>query len=522
MQPTRRHRLLPALLSFLLLAPLLAAPAYAASDGGAVVGDGLVLDCVRPEALQLRCNYRLTGAGQPLDAAAAIGGLTLPPPAFAARTGAPGDVAVLLLVDTSDPGRAAAIRKVIQHVGRLVDEAQLYQRFGLAAFDRDLRMLAPIGSEPDAIKAAAATLEATGRTTELYRNVMDALKLLATVRDPHKVLVVMSDGLAEDRAYFHSDAVAEANRHGIAVYGVGYPRSVSLSVGLQSLRRLADETGGRFVASNGDFELPESFFQAPFAAVENTGALSVDLGPTASALPEGGTKALRVTLDTSAGTASAVVPVQLPATSAPVVKVVEVEVPKVVEVEKLVEVPVPGPAASTPPPPAPREIPLWYWMAAIGMLALALVVLLIVLLLQRRGPRPAASAPPPVLTTLAHLQRGDDGSSSPITSATFRIGRLSDNDLVLRDASVSRHHAEIRRRRDGSFQVLDLDSMNGVLVNGKRIKESPLADGDRLEIGDVSLTFAAEDEDDLPGEQTVMMKTVVPDQPFPEAAGARR
>ena len=44
----------------------------------------------------------------------------------------------------------------------------------------------------------------------------------------------------------------------------------------------------------------------------------------------------------------------------------------------------------------------------------------------------------------------------------------------------------------------------------------------RLEIGDVSLTFAAEDADDLPGEQTVMMKTVVPDQPFPEAAGARR
>ena len=519
MQTIRRH--LPT--ATLLLAALLPPSVPGASDGGVAVGDGIVLDCTRPEALQLRCNYRLTGAGQPLDGSAAIDGLTLPPPAFAARSGAPGDVAVLLLVDTSDPGRAAAIRKVVQHVGRLVDEGQLYQRFGLAAFDRDLRILAPIGSEPDVIKAAAATLQATGRTTELYRNVVQALKLLDTVSDSHKVLVVMSDGLAEDRAYFHSDAVTEANRRDIAVYGVGYPRSVSLSVGLQSLRRLADETGGRFVASDENFELPESFFQSPFSAVENTGALSVDLGPAARAMPEGGSKTLRVTLDTGAGSAPVLVPGQLPVTSSPVVKVVEVEVPKVVEVEKVVEVPVSRPEASTPPGPAQREIPLWYWMAAIGMLALALVVLLIVLLLQRRsGSRPAASAAPPALATLAYLQRADDDAPTTISSATFRIGRLSDNDLVLRDASVSRHHAEIRRHRDGSFEVLDLDSMNGVLVNGRRVKESALADGDWLEIGDVGLTFTTEGADELPGEQTVMMKTVLPDQPFPEAVGARR
>jgi pSer/pThr/pTyr-binding forkhead associated (FHA) protein len=49
---------------------------------------------------------------------------------------------------------------------------------------------------------------------------------------------------------------------------------------------------------------------------------------------------------------------------------------------------------------------------------------------------------------------------------------MMDNDLVVDDTSVSRHHAEIRRRRDGSFEVLDLNSMNGVFVNGKKIRES--------------------------------------------------
>jgi pSer/pThr/pTyr-binding forkhead associated (FHA) protein len=116
----------------------------------------------------------------------------------------------------------------------------------------------------------------------------------------------------------------------------------------------------------------------------------------------------------------------------------------------------------------------------------------------------------------------NDGEVHTIATATYRIGRLADNDLVLRDPSVSRHHAEIRRQRDGSFQVLDLDSMNGLLVNGKKVRENALADGDSLEVGDVRLLFSARSEVDLIGEDTVMLKTEIPATPFPEAMRARR
>jgi len=57
----------------------------------------------------------------------------------------------------------------------------------------------------------------------------------------------------------------------------------------------------------------------------------------------------------------------------------------------------------------------------------------------------------------------------PLPAATIRIGRHPDNDIALRDLDVSRHHAELRRNPDGSFEIIDLGSHGGTFVNGKRI-----------------------------------------------------
>lgn len=68
------------------------------------------------------------------------------------------------------------------------------------------------------------------------------------------------------------------------------------------------------------------------------------------------------------------------------------------------------------------------------------------------------------------------------------MGRELDNTLRLPDPSISRHHCVIRKV-GGGYEIQDLQSSNGVLVNGNRVQSSPLRDGDRITLGQVQLTF---------------------------------
>jgi pSer/pThr/pTyr-binding forkhead associated (FHA) protein len=85
--------------------------------------------------------------------------------------------------------------------------------------------------------------------------------------------------------------------------------------------------------------------------------------------------------------------------------------------------------------------------------------------------------------------RGADGQRYALVGTATRIGRSPDNDIVLSDAKVSRHHAVITD--DGStFLMTDLGSANGVRVRGQRIDPSTeLGEGDRIRIGDQEFTL---------------------------------
>jgi pSer/pThr/pTyr-binding forkhead associated (FHA) protein len=75
-----------------------------------------------------------------------------------------------------------------------------------------------------------------------------------------------------------------------------------------------------------------------------------------------------------------------------------------------------------------------------------------------------------------------------LTGDVVRVGRSSANDIVLDDASVSRRHALLARRGETTV-VLDDRSLNGVRVNGERVSEAPLRDGDALLLGHVALRY---------------------------------
>lgn len=75
-----------------------------------------------------------------------------------------------------------------------------------------------------------------------------------------------------------------------------------------------------------------------------------------------------------------------------------------------------------------------------------------------------------------------------IVDNEVHVGRELDNTLRLPDPSISRHHC-VLRKVGGGYEIQDLQSSNGVLVNGNRVQASPLRDGDRVTLGQVQLTF---------------------------------
>jgi ABC-type multidrug transport system ATPase subunit/pSer/pThr/pTyr-binding forkhead associated (FHA) protein len=105
---------------------------------------------------------------------------------------------------------------------------------------------------------------------------------------------------------------------------------------------------------------------------------------------------------------------------------------------------------------------------------------------QHQPPQhqPQAAAASPVIPP--HLLPSVDRrptSRMPLPVKALRIGRVPDNDLVLPDLDVSRHHAELRRSPTGAYEIVDLGSHNGTFVNGRRVSSAVLSETDLVSIG---------------------------------------
>ena len=86
------------------------------------------------------------------------------------------------------------------------------------------------------------------------------------------------------------------------------------------------------------------------------------------------------------------------------------------------------------------------------------------------------------------------GQMFRIDQSEILIGRAADTSIRLQDDGVSRHHARIVQR-DGDLCIEDLESANGTLVNGNRVRSAILRDGDKIQVGSTTiLKFTHADE----------------------------
>jgi ABC transport system ATP-binding/permease protein len=77
----------------------------------------------------------------------------------------------------------------------------------------------------------------------------------------------------------------------------------------------------------------------------------------------------------------------------------------------------------------------------------------------------------------------------------LKIGRTDDNDIVIDHRSLSRTHAKIVREDNGDWRIIDMQSANGMKVNGESYAQVSLSSGDLIELGHVKLRFVAAGDD---------------------------
>ena len=82
-----------------------------------------------------------------------------------------------------------------------------------------------------------------------------------------------------------------------------------------------------------------------------------------------------------------------------------------------------------------------------------------------------------------------NGRTQPLNERRVVLGRSKECDVQVPDANVSRRHAELRQE-GSSWWVVDLDSTNGLEVNGKRVQRAKLSDGDTITLGSTDVVFS--------------------------------
>ena len=163
-------------------------------------------------------------------------------------------------------------------------------------------------------------------------------------------------------------------------------------------------------------------------------------------------------------------------------------------------------------------MPLWVWLVTGGVLIVILIALLMVRSSRKRAAEEARIAEEARLeeerageearrrdeetqlaaakTTkaeaapLAWLEMCDaQQTRQPIRIPNLKVGRGKHNDVALRNDSVSGNHCVLNCNREGEWSITDLNSGNGVVLNGESVQQAGLRHGDVIELGELKMRF---------------------------------
>lgn len=104
-------------------------------------------------------------------------------------------------------------------------------------------------------------------------------------------------------------------------------------------------------------------------------------------------------------------------------------------------------------------------------------------LVDDSAPGQAASSSPGKVPALQIIDGKDKGKTFILSGKDrFKIGRALGSDLKLNDGKISREHCMVESVKD-HYIIIDLESSNGTVVNGERVKKTVLKEGDYIRLG---------------------------------------
>jgi hypothetical protein len=466
-----------------VLACLAVAPVGRAQAAGLVVRCG---DVGKQGAREAQCDVRALEAADIQSVSVTAAGVALqsePVEGLNQRR----NNAVLFLLQSG-----AQVREEAREVERLLTGAAVHGSLGVFSYADALATESDLGASESELRKGLSNLKRTKPTkVALQKALTQAIDRLGRpgVSAARKFIVLVGDGHNEDEPGGDDALLESAKRAGVTIVAIALPQHS------ERLAHLAEGTGGIYQDVGAKNELPQAFVSKFYGYLENGGLVRLRPADAPAGVP------LTFTAKLSGGGTVAVEGVAL-LTAEPVVA-------------SLLRTAI-GYAKT-------------HWPVAAGSVSLLFALMLAatswrMMRRRRRRATPVLNANQAAEIIEEHERLGRFGGPTsardtlivgqpngsvpvdarawlevldtsairvPLVSRHTRIGRHKDNDIQINNNSVHRRHAVLHITKDGKFVINDLATSNGVFVNGKRVEQQELADGDVIELGEVRVQFVA-------------------------------
>ena len=364
-------------------------------------------------------------------------------------------LSVILAVDVSGSMNGVGISSAISGASGFVDRLGKDDFCALETFGSGVQQVVDFTRDHDRLKQALSGLKATDNQTLLYQGLFDALDLAVNAPTNRSVIVLLTDGKDEGSRLGFEDVAAKIGSHDTPVYTLGYGRSVDTT----TLDRLAAVSHGKSYRAPQAGDIAGAYLDIA-EELENEYLFSWNQPPQSNS-PIHLTIALvyrgeiaRANLTVSSGAGALVA----------------------------------GPSTPT----SARRF-RWKWLGSLFAFIVLVGSGIWIYFKWRASQVPALAAtmvPPRVWLEI--VKGPGQGQKLILFEKDCIIGRdpKSVQILIKNDPMVGRQHARLFEDDQGHYVLEDLNSQNGVMVNGVRISEPvALQSEDKVIVGLTELLF---------------------------------